>query len=410
MYTLEQFQLIVWKLIKMFKIRNLLFSLIVVLFSSSLSAQMNSLIVDQYWSPYSGAAANTFVFNSYKYLDDRFLPSSEHKTSFLWGVGRFGKWYVDSLLSSFLYVAQHEFFGHGYRAREFDFSYVGYEIGIAHGFTRFYASEYNNLLYTQQAAFNAAGMEATTIMSQRVRDNFFLDGKIDRRDANLFFFSAYDQINYIYGSSDEKTTVGNDINGYVNTVNNWYGNKVLTVKKLRNKDVWDLLDPTLYMALYTQVCYVIDGDFNQPMYMFDIKKYKYLPTPRLLLSPWGPEFQLQNNVVTPKNQLLQVNLRYGKTSFIKSYGIDVLMRPIYKYKDFSFGNKLYLWRQPKFLTQNYAAAVDNGFGVGEFVNVEYNIKGKYMAYAELGYKTSGYIQGYPLGNSTVWRFGAGIRF
>lgn len=394
----------------MLKIKILLCSLILMLFTANISAQTNTLIVDQYWSPYSGAAANTFVFNSYKYLDDRFLPSSEYNTSFLWGTGRFGKLFLESLLADFLMVTQHEFFGHGYRAREFGFSYVGYKIRINYGYTSFYIIDYDNLPYPKQAAFNVGGMEATTIMSQQIRNNLFLSGKIDRRDAALYFVTAYDQINYIFGSSDQKTTVGNDVNGYVNTVNNWYGRPVLSVKKLRNKDIWDLLDPTLYMALYSEVCYVIDGDFNQPMYMFEINKYKYLPTPRLLLAPWGPEFQLQNNIVTPIQQLLQVNLRYGKNEFITSYGVDFIMRPIYQYKNFSFGNKLYLWRQPKFLKQNYANGVANGVGIGEFVNVEYSIKKNYLAFAELGYKTAGYIQGYPLGNSIVWRVGAGIKF
>ncbi len=362
-------------------------------------AQNYELIVDQYWSPYSGAALNETAFHLYTYLDDTELPSSENKITLLWSLGRTGKLLFESVLSNYLMLVQHEVFGHGYRARSLGISGISYRIDLDGGATYVPPDQFSTLTYPKLASIDAAGMEATTILSEQVRKTWFKTGKIDRRDGMLFLINSFDEISYIYNNT------GNDIIEYVGNVNSWYGNNVISEHSLRGKNTWNLFDPSLYYTYYSFFAYIYAGTPHTKMYMFEIKDYKYLPTPRLLLAPYGPEFQLQNHVVTSKNELWEINLRYGNTGGIQSYGLDLIIDPIFIYNEFEFGNKFYLWRQPMFLQQNYAQGISSKIGAAEFVSVMYKFEKQWAGFAELGYKTAGYIPGDPLGNSWVWRLG-----
>jgi hypothetical protein len=386
--------------------KNFFASIILCAIAINCSAQTYQFVVDDHMSPYAGSALNTSIFNTYKELDDKYLPSSIGKTTFMWGVGRIAKVYFEDKLSQFLIVFQHEVFGHGYVLRQLGVPVYGYKIGIGHGWTAFDGPQYYALKYPQQAAISTGGMDADTIMSQQIRDQCIMDGKIDRRDAMLFLTAAIDQPNYILGTPDDHTSAGNDVQAYVNEVNAWYGStNAITKRKLRGQTIWDLLDPTLYFSLYSIGKYIFEATDSAPLYMFNIQGYKYLPTPRLILAPWGSEFALQNHVLTPKQELWQVNIHYGKNSFITSYGVDLFTRSIWRYKEIVFGNKLYLWRQPQFLKTNSAANAKNRLGIADFVSAEYKFARHWYALAELGYKTAGFIQGNPLNSSVVWRLG-----
>lgn len=391
--------------------RKIAIYLTLAIFFNSCFATNDSIIIDQYMSPYAGTALNLSILHTYMALDDKFLPSSAGKTNVSWVLGRSGKFILEDIfLDGFLMVFQHEVFGHGYRLREFDFSHISYAVRFGYGFTGFSDTEYYALSYPKQAAVSSGGMEADSVLSAQIRQNWVLDGKIDRRDAIFYLRTAMDQPEYIFGSVDSSfDNTSNDVNAYVQEVNAWYGNQQLTKNKLRNYAIWDLLDFNLYQSIYSIGMYLVVGSPNIDMLMLNIKNYKYLPTPRLLLTPYGPEFQLQNYVVTPSDKLLQINLRYGNNSDIQSYGIDFFMRPIYVYEDLTLYNKLYLWYQPKFLTQNTAVGVKKSLGLAEFLSADYKLYKAFSAFAELGYKTAGYIQGNPLGNSWVWRLGISLR-
>lgn len=391
-------------------INKKLLALVLFFATSTSMARYDQLIVDQYFSPYSGTSVNLSLFHTYEFLDDYYLPSSAGKATFLWGVGRCGKLVIEDWISQFLMVLQHEFFGHGYRLREFHFSHISYYVNIGHGATGFSEAEFDALPLTKQAAVSAAGMEANAVLSQQIRQNWITQHHIDHRDAMLYFITSLDQADYIWVTSDESTKQSNDVNSYVAEVNAWYNNTSLTKRKLRTYAFWDLLDPSLYMGLYSIGKYIYNGAPGIPMYMFNIKDYKYMFAARLLMAPYGAEFQWRNYVMTAKQQLWQINLRYGNNSHIQSYGLDILTSPIWRYKQWDFGNKLYLWRQPKFLTQNIAAGVHNGLGFAEFVSAEYRVNHWFGLLGELGYKTAGYIQGIPLGNSWVWRVGMSLTY
>ena len=387
------------------KIKSYLTSVALMLTSQVSTANQEPIILDKYLSPYSGSSLIQNFNEIYKSLDDRYLLSSAGKTNFIWVTARFSKLLIETIFAEFLTTAQHEIFGHGYRGREFRFSKIMYRVGIGSGYTAFYMKDYNRLTLNQKAAFSAAGNEANTILAQQLRATWLKNNLIDNRDATLYYANQFEQIKYVY-ITKEYSSNSNDIIGYMKNINAWHGNNTtLTLNKLRLSVLWDLLDPALYNSLSSIGSYLVTGKQQEQLFMFTVGRYKYLPSARTLFTPWGLEYQLQNYIKTPTQELIQVNLRYGKTSSVSSYGLDLHIKPIWSYKHFTFGNKLSLWKQPK-LGLALASLAPTSYGIAEYINIEYAYNKIFSLYGEIGYKTAGYIPGNPLENGVV--YGAGF--
>lgn len=366
-------------------------------------SQEYSLVVDRYFSPYSGASITRSTYNFYKAIDDKYLPNGEGYNDFSWSFARLGKLSIDFVLGSFLSITQHEVFGHGYRAREFGFSHIGYDLYVTHGATYFLLEDYDNLNIYQQNAINAAGMEANKVLAKKVQRPWFKTRTFDYRDGLLYIFNKLDQVDYVMFTRSATASDGNDVNNYINGVNNYYGHTVLTNGKLRTAELWDLLDPSLYYSLYALSNFLVNGTPTMSFPMLKINDYHYLPTGNTILTPWGVEFQLQNFIVSPQNELYQLNVRYGSNSNITSYGID-FNQPIWKYDRWILNNQISMWVQP---SMNYANALQTKrqFGFAEFVSFEYRAGENVSFIGDIGYKTAGYMPGFLLNNNYIFRIG-----
>ncbi len=373
------------------------------LYCSMSAAQQYQIIIDQDLSPYSGASLMISTYNFYKYLDDRYIPAQNPHDSLRWVI-RTANVGVAYALNGYLMVTQHEIFGHGYRTREFGFHDVSYAIGYYNGATYFYLREYNDLNIYKQNALNAAGIEANTILSQRIRAPWFNTKKIDYRDGISYIINQIEQLQYAYVTT-ESSSSGNDINNYIRGVNSYYNNTTtLSNSKLKSITLLNLLDPALLYSLYGIGAYLFNGTNTTPLYMLDINGYKYLPTVSTILAPWGPEFQLQNFVQNPNQQLIQAHLRGSSNSNITSMGLDVIVSPIWKYKKLLIGNQMSVWRQPNIGAAN-AASAHLQYGIAEFVNLEYKVTKNVSLLTDLGYKTSGFMPGYLLASGAIISLG-----
>jgi hypothetical protein len=384
-------------------------ALVLPLIATTAFSSEYSILVDKDWSPYAGVAINRSLFNAYKDLDDRYLPSTENRKNLLWSAVRLSKVGIDIAFGSFLMVNQHEIFGHGYRGREFKINGLSYKVNFFSGSTYFNLNSFRGAHINRMSAFVAGGLEANSILADNISQDWFANQQIDHRDAASYMMNRIAKINYVYitRESDLGASNGNDVNYYITSVNSWYKGSVapLTLGKMRSRMLWELLDLPLYYSLYSMGNYVYNGKPNVSMFMFDINGYKYLPTPRLLWAPWGTEWQVQNNILTPDKRYIQANIRYGKNSFINSYGIDLVIKPIWAYDQFEFGNKLNLWRQPQILVSDRASSALKKFGAAAYLTIDYKCNKNISVFSELGYKTSGFSQGDPLENSYVGRLG-----
>jgi len=375
------------------------------LFASLGTTQQYQIIVDRDLSPYSGASVMISTYNFCKYLGDTYIPKPNPQNPLRWLI-RTADLGVAYALNGYLMVTQHEVFGHGYRTREFGFNDVGYIIGFYTGATYFYLRDYNSLNIYKQNTLNAAGIEANTILSQQIRAPWFKSKKINYYDGLSYAINQLEQLRYVYvTSANEFINNGNDINNYIRGVNSYYGDTTtLSNSKMQSIVLLNLLDPSLFYSLYGIGAYLYNGRTTTPFYMLNIYGYKYLPSVATILAPWGPEFQLQNFIETPQQQLIQAHLRGGSNNNITSIGLDVIISPVWQYKKLLVGNQLSIWRQPNVGAAN-AASAQLHYGVAEFVNLEYKIHSKVSLLADLGYKTSGFMQGYLLNSGAIIRLG-----
>jgi len=375
------------------------------LFSSITHAQGDNfeLSIDRYYSPYVGGNLMITGLRAYQALDDIFLSGSGGDTSNAMSFARCGKMVFEFSLSHYAMIAQHEIFGHGYRAREFNQTNIRYKVRPFSGYTSMAASSYNPLHPNAKAALAAGGMEATSILAKQLNKNWISSDAIDRREAILYLVNSFDETRYVFKTNKHNTNSANDVVSYMNMVNAWQGANTLRAGNLKMKTAWNLLDPMIYYSAYSIFRYLWLGEAYVTFDTLKLAGAKYMPTTRTWLAPWGPELQLQNHFYTASNKYLGVHLRGGRTGSKKSYGLDINVDPIATYDRFYLSNSLSVWFQPHLLISPVASTNVNKYGFAEFFALNFKIHPSVVAQAEIGYKTSGYLPGTPLRGGPLYR-------
>lgn len=365
------------------------------------------LIVDKNYTPITGGTLFISLLRGYMKLDDYFYPDSKGDTNSYMILGRMLKFAIEGTVLSTMMVAQHEVFGHGWRAREFGVPVLGYEIRPFSGSTELSAVAYNQLLLTEQAAISTGGMEANTILAKQLRNHWLPTASLDEREGLFYLLTATDQTHYVVKTARRNTfSSGNDVIAYINEVNNWYGSQVLTRHNLKNKVLIDLLDPFLWFSLYGVGNYLYDGTqcFQYPM--IPIGDYQYLPGMRLALAPYGPEYQLIN-YIRGNDYILQATLRYGRTGKKDSMAVVLERSCLWVAGDLMFDGRLDIWGQPRVLV-NYSYQTNRQIGGAISLTGHYRIAGCFEILGQAGYKTSGFMPGESLKRGAILRIGFGF--
>lgn len=375
------------------------------LFNSIAYAKDDSfeLSVDRYYSPYTGGNLMITGLRAYQAVDDIFLSGSGGDTSNAMSFARSGKMIFEFVLSNYAMIAQHEYFGHGYRAREFDQTNIRYRVRPFSGYTSMAASSYNPLHVNAKAALAASGMEATSILAKQLNKNWITSDAIDRREAILYLVNSFDETRYVFKTNKYNTNNSNDVVSYISMVNAWQGPRTLTAGNLKMKTAWNLLDPMIYYSAYSIFRYLWLGEAYVNFETLKMGDAKFMPTTRTWLAPWGPELQLQNHFYTSTNKYLGVHLRGGRTGVKKSYGVDINVDPIATYDRFYLSNSFSVWFQPHLLISPVASTNVNKYGFAEFFALNVKVNPSVVAQAEIGYKTSGYLPGTPLRRGPLYR-------
>lgn len=369
------------------------------------------LIFDEDFSPVTGGSFFISVLRGYMLLDDYLFPNTEGDTNAYMILGRLAKFAIEGTVLNTMMVAEHEIFGHGWRAREFDVPIFAYRIRPFSGYTILSSSAVNQLLFTEQAAISTGGMEANSILAKQIRNHWLPCQALDEREGLLYILTSMDQTHYVIktGSSSVNTfSDGNDVIHYVNEVNNWYQRQVLTRQELRSKAWIDFLDPYLWYSAYSVGRFVYNGTQCLQYPMIPICDYKYLPGMRLALAPYGPEYQLINYIISNDlDFILQATLRYGHTGDKKSAGITLERSCMWCAGDLMFDGRLDVWAQPKVLVA-YSDQASRRFGAALSVTGHYRIINCLEIMAQAGYKMSGYMPGEALKRGAILRIGFGF--
>jgi hypothetical protein len=364
------------------------------------------LIFDHTFSQIVGAEAIITAFRGYELLDDALIPSTAGNSGGWMIAGRAGKAILESLLSTTAMVTQHEVFGHGARAREFHVDVDRYEITPFGGSTSFNSQQYSRLSPSEKMAFIAGGMEGSDILARQLRNRWFRSQVIDSREANLYLWTYLDQTGYILGTKgyerDKTMSDGHDVGAYVDELNAWNRGHVLTHSKLRKRTMIDYLNPYVYYSLYSLGLYIIDGCQSWEYPMLAIGDYKYLPMFRLVLAPYGPEYQFINLIKGPEHNII-ATLRYGNTGHQHSMAAAVEVSDLLTSDCLFIDGKAELWNQPKLFTR-FASGREKLGAAASFV-ARYKLLNQLYINGQVGYKTTGFMPGEELKHGPILRIG-----
>lgn len=394
--------------------------------------------VDPYYSPYVGSDALLSLHESIYLLSevstsDKENPPRGLKPSFYRFLDCSLFW--DPLCYAQT-VVQHEVFGHGYRLRSLkDTRVEGYSFslpppfGDGGGATSF--SVGSDLTLGEFQVIGIGGIEAEDILSQEIKKRFIKAGRISRKLSSLYAISRYSGLNYALvpfepkASFEEYIETGHDIEGYLATLAMLYPNQAISVGHLIKSLLWNLLDPMTYYHMAGSVYYILTGkDMKVPMIPL-AKDLSYLPNLSVKLAPYGLETYVENYFLY-KDSLVYLYVKAGRFNPDGLYyGMGFEGEDLWRYHQFSLGCRADVWLQPNFLFDWTLEQVMEGKEPNESFDISFKqipggsfaLRGKYgffedkiSLFADLGYKSSGYLPGYQLTASPVTRIGCSARF
>lgn len=375
-----------------------------------------SVILDKDFSPVSGASFLNSGLRAYQDIDDAFIPSSVGMKNFGMIMGRLSKYLLEDVLFSTGMIAQHEIFGHGARAREFNLKVTKYRVTPFSGSTNFYLRNYLKLTSNQKAAFITGGVEGTYILAKQLRNRWLDSQVIDEREGHFYLLNAFDQTGYVLQTrghdkrfysrrlEDRNPTFKRgDIDIYIREVNFWHRRQVLTAHELRRTILFDFADPYAFYSIVSALQYFLNGtqEFQYPM--IPLGCYHYLPGLRIALAPYGPEYQFINYFRGPESSV-QATFRYGDTGDKESYGLTIEAMRVLSSELLNFDIRVDLWNQPQ-LNKPSAWRAENSFGAAASLFARYRVAPCFELMGQLGYKTSGYIPGEFLRRTPILRVG-----
>jgi hypothetical protein len=127
---------------------------------------------------------------------------------------------------------------------------------------------------------------------------------------------------------------------------------------------------------------------------------------RLNFTPFGTEYQFNNYIKTPC-RIVQANLRIGETGHKQTWGVGLTATQLLNTDLLTIDGKLDVWKQPQ-LFKSTAALAKNQLGAAASFIARYKIAPQLDINAQIGYKTSGYLQGEPLRRGVIFKIGFGV--
>lgn len=390
----------------------------------------NKILIDRYFSPYSSSEDLFTLHRTFECFED-IIIKEKYKTKNTLPSGFFRLLELGLFwdpFNMFLSIAQHEVFGHGYRIRSLTDKYayvIEYSINISWPIATFDSSGYTGYVFNQNlssmpfSSISSAGVESSAIMSNRLAIRWLENKRrIDPLASSLYIFSQHDLTIYtMMTDRKQQYNNSNDIASYIKLINYTYPNqKPLTHRSLKNKALINFIDPMTFYSIYSWFKYIFVGKkFKIPM--IKISNIRFLPSVRLGLTPFGPEYYLDMYIL--KKRAIYSYIRYLDHANNKAFGIGVEALSLIHLKNTYFGFRADLFRQPKiYFSRGYFPYSNEYVNYDEkkFHNKKYGASGSFVithnvknsnsqVYAQLGYKTKGYVAGENLKSKPIARIG-----
>ncbi len=392
--------------------------------SLSIFAENNPpVVLDPHLSPYVGADD---LILAHRILEDSHLTHlgkpifSQNQT--LEKIGRFAELYFFwNPINYTAMVTQHEVFGHGYRVRSIrdkGAEVLEYKIGVpppygpGGGHTQ-YSFLLQDTSVFQLSGIKSGGVEATSILANRVRLQWLKEQTISPAQASLYRHAQEDIFDYVLNTHHAD---GGDIYKYVELLNRTYGEK-FTIHDLKKQVYWNLLDPFIYYSWYSDFTYILKGT-KTSIPMIPIGSYKYLPAFRMGLTPFGPEHYLENFLVKG-DAPIYFYLRNGSFASNRYMGFGVEDPYVWKFDTWSLGFRADVWLQPavSFNSTRYSATQfaqpswkpvhikDSRLGTSLSLICQKELWENGSMFLQVGGKSQGYVPGEELSSGLIFRVG-----
>ncbi|HSX26693.1 MAG TPA: hypothetical protein VLE89_06775 [Chlamydiales bacterium] len=393
------------------------------------------------FSPYSGGEDILFAHRILERAEGYLISKSPiwYSKSAQARIWRFSELYMGWLALNYLaVVAQHEVFGHGYRIRDIGRSKAsvgGYSFNTPppYGFggaATHFSLNVDNFTTTDETAVSMAGVESTAILAIQTKFKWLEARAIDPRQVVLYLLSQHDLNLYIGSLKSQGDLAGHDIHSYIKALNQTYTSNFISGARLRSLSWINLGDPFTFYSIYSWFRYILSGK-ETAIPMIPIGKAGYLPNVRLGLTPFGPEFFVENFLLIGKTPYYFYG-KGGSHSKNTYLGCGFYAPKIWVRRGWSVGARFDAWRQPELLLFpgqipfseiNFDAKPDPNdpvYPYSEQNNVRYNSAGSLIfAYqtigrsgfeGEFGYKGQGFLPGNALKASPIIRLFYSLRF
>lgn len=327
---------------------------------------------------------------------------------------------LDVPVDYFTVVLLHEFWGHGGRYREFDIDGVdyGFDLPPPYGDGGGHASvnlETGAVSDQQLMAVWTGGFEVQQLLQRSLRTRWVRTGHQHHREASLYFWSLQIAMNYVGDTSEELAGLShfNDPQAYVYYLNFSHGYTdpdrfPYTVADLKRSQSRNALDPFVYLSLLTQMrSYLWSGYQTKALPMIRLGPVRYLPALHTAMSPFGVETKVENYLRT-EDVLLVISLNRGDETFNSGWGgVGVSVSPLWNRGGLTIDSRFEIWRQPRLGGRTLSATPRQRTGGLVTLRLQKALGPEGVdGVLELGYKTSGFLEGYVLAASPIMSVGA----
>jgi len=389
------------------------------------------ILADEDYSMRSAAENFLSIHGGISRLEDRVIGTSWFDESSIaakaGGMGlRFAKMmFLDTPLDYFSVVAQHEFGGHGARYREFGITQVHYAFDAPPPFGNGggqATSLGDGFSVDEGIAMWAGGVESHTFLQRSLAMRWVERRSVTYREAFLYFWSWQITFTYIQDTHEDLLDgrTDNDPRAFVRLLNNGYAPLTgvplrFTVGDLKAATKIGIANPFTFFTIYVGlVSYLYQGQVSADLPMLDLGPMSLLPLFRAGWTPYGVEYHLENYLRMGERTAL-LDLSVGDNTFHSGWGgagLDV--HRIFDDGHWRLDLGARLWHQPA-LTKgwNPGETVGSGLGGAWRMRVYQDIHGlpvSLHAVGEIGYKTGGFIEGYPMAASPLLMMGLAIRY
>jgi len=333
--------------------------------------------------------------------------------------------FVDTPIDYYSVVVSHEFFGHGARYRELNIENInyGFDAPPPYGDGGGHATAHIEGLISGDELMTIliGGIETQEIINKKLRMRWMANKKIRYHESSLYNWSFRIMFDYIMATKNDlgENKDGKDTSEYLILLNEKAGindlsNPEMDVDYLKSRLWIDFVNPFSWYSLYCMYkTYLWDGNSATKVPMMHFGNIGYLPALRMGLTPFGPEYHLENYFRLNTSAVL-FDLHIGDNTFYNSWGgLDFSVQNIFNRRRLAIDFDLSIWKQPGIdLLMNKTDEVGKGGGGAISFTGHYDFlvsKNPVSAVIQLGYKTAGYSEGLDLDASPILMFGLGYK-